>query len=157
MIFLIAQKMCRKLSWKRDFEIVFCLESADSNCTAVSEDGKIQNTKLRIERSTFLRQWKWYQYFSENIGPLEYHLYFSLLYEHCLSHNNLWQTKEDIESLCVNLCVELSFEYAWQLKWTKNPIRRTQFFQQDFSEIKYRWIGQKIAVFLNIPILNKKE
>ena len=28
-IFLIAQKMCRKLSWKRDFEIAFCLESAD--------------------------------------------------------------------------------------------------------------------------------
>ena len=29
-IFLIAQKMCRKLSWKRYFEIAFCLESADS-------------------------------------------------------------------------------------------------------------------------------
>ena len=28
-IFLIAQKMCWKLSWKRDFEIAFCLESAD--------------------------------------------------------------------------------------------------------------------------------
>ena len=35
-IFLIAPKMCRKLSWKRDFEIAFCLESTDSNCTAVS-------------------------------------------------------------------------------------------------------------------------
>ena len=57
-IFLIAQKMCRKLSWKRDFEIVFCLESADSNCTAVSKGGKIQNTKLRIEHSTFFGQWK---------------------------------------------------------------------------------------------------
>ena len=36
-----------------DFEIVFCLESADSNCTAVFKSGKIQNTKLRIEHSTF--------------------------------------------------------------------------------------------------------
>ena len=45
-IFLIAQKMCRKLFWKRDFEIAFCLELADSNCTAVSKGGKIQNTKL---------------------------------------------------------------------------------------------------------------
>ena len=27
-IFLIAQKMCQKLSWKRYFEIVLCLESA---------------------------------------------------------------------------------------------------------------------------------
>jgi len=44
-IFLIAQKMCRKLSWKRHFEIVFCLESADSNCTAVSKGGKIQKHK----------------------------------------------------------------------------------------------------------------
>ena len=47
-IFLIAQKLCQKLSWKWDFEIVFCLESADSNCTAVSEGREIQNTKLRI-------------------------------------------------------------------------------------------------------------
>ena len=31
-IFLIAQKMYQKLSWKRDFEIAFSLESADSNC-----------------------------------------------------------------------------------------------------------------------------
>ena len=45
-----------KLSWKRDFEIVLCLESADSNCTAVTKGGKIQNTKLRIERSTFFGQ-----------------------------------------------------------------------------------------------------
>ena len=51
--FPIAQKICRKLSWKKDFEIAFCLESADSNCTAVSKGGKIQNTKLRIEHSTF--------------------------------------------------------------------------------------------------------
>ena len=29
--FLITQKLCRKLSWKRDFEIGFCLESANSN------------------------------------------------------------------------------------------------------------------------------
>ena len=43
---------------KRDFEIVFCFESADSNCTAVSKGGKIQNTKLRIEHSTFFGQWK---------------------------------------------------------------------------------------------------
>ena len=57
-IFLIAQKMCRKLSWKGDFEIVLCLESADSNCTAVSKGGKIQNTKLMIEHSTFFVQWK---------------------------------------------------------------------------------------------------
>jgi len=51
-IFLIAQNMCWKLSWKRDFEIAFCLESADSNCTAVSKGGKIQNTKLKIEHNT---------------------------------------------------------------------------------------------------------
>ena len=57
-IFLITQKMCRKLSWKRYFEIAFCLESADSNCTAVSKGRKIQNTKLRIEHSTFFGQWK---------------------------------------------------------------------------------------------------
>ena len=57
-IFLTAQKMCWKLSWKNYFEIAFCLESADFNCTAVSELGKIQNTKLRIERSTFFGQWK---------------------------------------------------------------------------------------------------
>ena len=57
-IFLIAQKVCRKLSWKRDFEIAFGLESADPDCTAVSKGGKIQNTKLRIEHSTFLGQWK---------------------------------------------------------------------------------------------------
>ena len=57
-IFLIAQKMCRKLSWKRDIEILFGLESADSNCTAVSKGGKIQNTKLRIEHSTSFGQWK---------------------------------------------------------------------------------------------------
>ena len=40
-------KMCQKLSWKRYFEIVLCLESADSNNTAKSKGGKIQNTKLR--------------------------------------------------------------------------------------------------------------
>ena len=58
-IFLITQKMCWKLSWKRDFEIAFCLESADSNCTAVSKVGKIQNTKLiKIEHRTFFGQWK---------------------------------------------------------------------------------------------------
>ena len=50
-IFLIAQKMCRKLSWKRDFEILFCLESADSYCTAVSKGG------TRIEHGTFFGQW----------------------------------------------------------------------------------------------------
>ena len=37
------KKICRKLCWKRYFEIVFCLESADSNCTAVSKGGKIQS------------------------------------------------------------------------------------------------------------------
>ena len=57
-IFLIDQKMCQKLSWKRYFEISFSLESADSNCTIVSNGGKIQNTKLRIEHSTFFGQWK---------------------------------------------------------------------------------------------------
>ena len=36
----------------------------------MSEGGKIQNTKLRIERSTCFGQWKQYQYFSENIRPL---------------------------------------------------------------------------------------
>ena len=44
-IFLVAQKMCRKLSWKRYLQIAFCLVSSDSNCIAVSEGGKIQNTK----------------------------------------------------------------------------------------------------------------
>ncbi len=44
---------------KRDFEIAFSLESADSNCTAaVSEGEKIQNTKLKIEPSTFFGQLK---------------------------------------------------------------------------------------------------
>ena len=57
-IFFIAQKMCWKLSWKRDFEIVLSLESADSNCTAESKDGKIQNKKPRVEHSTFFGQWK---------------------------------------------------------------------------------------------------
>ena len=57
-IFLITQKMCWKLSWERDCEIAFCLESADSSCTAVSKGGKIQNTKLKIEHSTFFGQWK---------------------------------------------------------------------------------------------------
>ena len=37
----------------KTIEITFCLESADSNCTAVSKGGKIQNTKLGIEHSTF--------------------------------------------------------------------------------------------------------
>ena len=32
---------------------MLCLESADSNCTAVSKGGKIQNTKRRIDQSTF--------------------------------------------------------------------------------------------------------
>ena len=41
---------------KRDFGIVLCLESADSNCTAVSKGKKIQNTKFRIECSTFFGQ-----------------------------------------------------------------------------------------------------
>ena len=45
-IFLIAQKICQKLSWKRDFEIVLCLESADSNCNAVSEGGKFKIQSL---------------------------------------------------------------------------------------------------------------
>ena len=45
-IFLIAQKMCRKLSWKRYLEIVFCLKSADSNCTAVSKEGKFKMQSL---------------------------------------------------------------------------------------------------------------
>ena len=31
---------------------------------------KIQNTKHRIERSTFFGQWKKYIYFSEDMGPL---------------------------------------------------------------------------------------
>jgi hypothetical protein len=83
-IFLIAQKMCRKLSWKRHFEIAFCLESADSNCTAVSKGGKIQNTKLRIEHSTFFGQWKKYQYFSENIRPLGCRVSYGSLKINCL-------------------------------------------------------------------------
>ena len=57
-IFLIAQKMCRKPSWIKYFEIALCLESANSNCTAVSKGGKIQNTKIRIECSTCFGQWK---------------------------------------------------------------------------------------------------
>ena len=36
----------------------------------MSKGGKIQNTKLRIEHSTFFGQWKLYQYFSEDIRPL---------------------------------------------------------------------------------------
>ena len=48
------ENLWRKLSWKRYFEILLRLESAETNCTAVSEGGKIQNTKLRIEHSTFL-------------------------------------------------------------------------------------------------------
>ena len=35
------------------FKIVLCLESADSNGSAVSEERKIQKTKLRIEHCTF--------------------------------------------------------------------------------------------------------
>ena len=54
MHFFIAQKMWRKLSWKRNFEIAFCLASADSDCILVSKGRKIQNTKLRIEHSAFL-------------------------------------------------------------------------------------------------------
>ena len=46
--------MCQKLSWIRDFENAFYLESADSNCTVVSKGRKNQNTNLRIEQSTFL-------------------------------------------------------------------------------------------------------
>ena len=42
------ENLWRKLSWKR----------AETNCTAVSEGGKIQNTMLRIEHSTFFGQWK---------------------------------------------------------------------------------------------------
>ena len=34
-IFLIAKKMCWKLSWKRGFEIALCLESADSKQSAI--------------------------------------------------------------------------------------------------------------------------
>ena len=84
--------MCQKLSWKRDFEIAFCLESADSNCTAESKGGKIQNTKLRIDHSTFFGQWKLYQYFSENIWPLKP---LKVLYQYChhseeLSGNTGW-------------------------------------------------------------------
>ena len=45
------------LQLNKRFEIAFCLESADSNCTAVSKGGKIQNTKLKIEHSTFFEQW----------------------------------------------------------------------------------------------------
>ena len=55
---------------KRFWNCVLFIESADSNCTAVSKGGKIQNTKLRIVCSAIFGQWKWYQYFSENIGPL---------------------------------------------------------------------------------------
>jgi hypothetical protein len=43
---------------KKNFEIVFCLESAVSNCTAVSKGGKIQDTNLKIGHSTFFGQWK---------------------------------------------------------------------------------------------------
>ena len=37
----------------------------------MSKGEKIQNTKLRIEHSTFFEPWKQYQYFSEKIGSLE--------------------------------------------------------------------------------------
>ena len=54
----MPKKYAENYPEKKYFEIVFCLESAVSNSTAVSEGGKIQNTKLMIEHSTFLGQWK---------------------------------------------------------------------------------------------------
>ena len=52
-VFPLPKKCAENYPENRDFEIALCLESADSNCTAVSKGGKIQNTKLRIEHSTF--------------------------------------------------------------------------------------------------------
>ena len=54
----MPKKYAENYPEKKYFEIGFCLETANSNCTAVSEGGKIQNTKLRIDRSTFFGQWK---------------------------------------------------------------------------------------------------
>ena len=56
MDFSCCPKNVPKTIRKSDFEIAFSLESADSNCTAVSKGGKIQNTKPRIEHSKFLGQ-----------------------------------------------------------------------------------------------------
>ena len=42
---------------KRFWNCIF-FRSADSDCTAVSKGGKIQNTKFRIGHSTFFGQWK---------------------------------------------------------------------------------------------------
>ena len=63
---------------------------------------KIQNTKLRIEPGTFFGQWKTYEYFSENIGPLRTYCKLTLVFpflevgfhlEDWLNHtifSNLW-------------------------------------------------------------------
>ena len=45
--------LAKNYSEKDIFEIAFRLVSADSNCTAVSKGGIIQNTKLRIAHSKF--------------------------------------------------------------------------------------------------------
>ena len=58
MHFSHCPKNVPKTILKRYFEIVLCLESADSNCITVAKGGKIQNTKLRIQHSTFFGQWK---------------------------------------------------------------------------------------------------
>ena len=49
----IAPQKTRKLSWKRDLEIVFSLESADSNYTAVSEGGKFKIQSLGWKEAHF--------------------------------------------------------------------------------------------------------
>jgi hypothetical protein len=48
MHFSHCPKNVLKTMLKKEFEIVLCLESADSNCTAVFEGRKIQNTKQHI-------------------------------------------------------------------------------------------------------------
>ena len=51
--FSLSKECAKDYPEKRYFEIAFYVESADSYCTTVSKGGEIQNTKHRIEGSTF--------------------------------------------------------------------------------------------------------
>jgi len=104
-------KNVSKLPWKRNFEIVFCLESADSNCTAVSEGGKIQNTKLRLERifwaleimSIFFRG---YRTCSLNLYKCYYSNYSTLLYVRVVSHWHRPDTRRKLRLFSTISCKE---------------------------------------------------
>mgnify|MGYP001498855694 CR=1 FL=1 len=67
---MIRFSHCPKNVWKT------ILKKRFGNCVqhCSFRRGKIQNTKLRIEHSTFFGQWKLSQCFSENIGPLQKNL-----------------------------------------------------------------------------------